>query len=74
MCDYVRPAPVIPAPPPYRRMRKVSCPKGFTIQPHDSRYYAIYQANELVCVTVYKTGAVSVMNRLAGLIQERREV
>ncbi len=72
MCDYVRPTPRIPDPPPWRRMRKVACPPGYEIQPWDTRYYALYKDEELICVTVYKTGAVSVMKRLADLNQEKR--
>ena len=48
----------------YRRMRPVFCPGNFRIEPHDSRFYALYEGEELICVTVYKAGAVAVMDRL----------
>ncbi len=39
--------------------------EGFVITPHDERFYALYDADyELVCVTVYKRGAVEVRRRL----------
>jgi hypothetical protein len=47
-----------------RRMRKVHCPGSFRIVPWDSRFYALFQEEELICVTVYKTGARKLMNRL----------
>ena len=50
-----------------RRMKKIHCPGNFCIKPWDSRFYALFQGEELICVTVYKTGAVSLMNRLHDL-------
>jgi hypothetical protein len=47
-----------------RRMRKIRCPGKFHIVPWDSRFYALFQEEELICVTVYKTGARKLMNRL----------
>jgi hypothetical protein len=47
-----------------RRMRKIHCPGTFRVVPWDSRFYALFQGEELICVTVYKTGAVALMNRL----------
>ena len=38
---------------------------NFTIEPWDERYYALYDGNELICVTVYKKGALEVMRRLS---------
>ncbi len=38
---------------------------NFTIEPWDSRYYALFEGDQLVCVTAYKVGAMEVMNRLA---------
>lgn len=37
---------------------------NFTIEPWDSRYYALFEGEELVCVTAYKIGAMEVMKRL----------
>jgi hypothetical protein len=39
--------------------------RNFTIEPWDSRYYALFEGEKLVCVTVYKVGALEVMKRLA---------
>ena len=47
-----------------RRMRKIHCPGSFCIVPWDRRFYALFQGEELICVTAYKTGARKVMNRL----------
>ena len=37
---------------------------NFTIKPWDSRYYALFEGDEMVCVTAYKKGAMEVMKRL----------
>ena len=50
-----------------RRMKKTYCLGNFRIEPWDSRFYALFQGEDLICVTVYKTGAVSLMNRLNDL-------
>lgn len=50
-----------------RRMKKIHCPGDFRIEPWDSRFYALFQGEDLICVTVYKTGAVALMNRLNDL-------
>jgi hypothetical protein len=34
------------------------------IQPYGGRYYALYDGEDLVCVTVYKEGALEVKRRL----------
>lgn len=34
------------------------------IEKYGSRFWAVWDGNELVCVTVYKKGAVEVVNRL----------
>lgn len=39
-------------------------PKGLAIQPYGNRYYALYDGEDLVCVTVYKKGAMEVKRRL----------
>ena len=57
-----------------RRMRKIHCPGNFHIVPWDSRFYALFQGKELICVTAYKTGAVSLMNRLHDLSREGQEL
>ena len=38
--------------------------KVFLIQPYGTRYYALYEGRNLVCVTVYKKGALEVKRRL----------
>ena len=38
--------------------------KALIIQPYGNRYYALYEGEELVCVTVYKKGALEVKRRL----------
>ena len=38
--------------------------KGLVIQPYGNRYYALYDGKDLVCVTVYKKGALEVKRRL----------
>jgi hypothetical protein len=50
-----------------RRMRKTYCPGNFRIEPWDSRFYALFQGDDLICVTAYKTGAVNVMDLLYSL-------
>lgn len=51
--------------PSWRRMRRVELPPGFQIVPHDSRYYAVYEKETLICVCVYKSGARALVRRLA---------
>lgn len=50
-----------------RRMKKVYCPGNFRIEPWDSRFYALFQGEDLICVTAYKIGAVRVMDLLYSL-------
>ena len=38
--------------------------KGLVIEPCGDRYFAVYDGEELVCVTVYKKGALEVKRRL----------
>jgi len=38
--------------------------KALIIQPYGNRYYALYEGEELVCVTVYKKGALEVKRRV----------
>jgi hypothetical protein len=52
---------------PVRRMRKTFCPGNFRIEPWDSRFYALFQGDDLICVTAYKIGAVTVMDLLYSL-------
>lgn len=47
-----------------RRVRKYEKLGNFMIEPWGEKYYALYDGNELVCVTVYKKGALEVMRRL----------
>ncbi len=45
-----------------KRYRKLG---NFSIEPWDSRYYALFEKEEMVCVTAYKKGAIEVMKRLS---------
>jgi hypothetical protein len=47
-----------------RRIRKYEKLGNFAIEPWGEKYYALYDGNELVCVTLYKKGALEVMRRL----------
>ncbi|OGP99478.1 MAG: hypothetical protein A2026_10975 [Deltaproteobacteria bacterium RBG_19FT_COMBO_46_12] len=38
--------------------------KTLLIQPYGDRYFALYDGEDLVCVTVYKKGAMEVKRRL----------
>ena len=38
--------------------------KALVVQPYGDRYYALYDGEDLVCVTVYKKGALEVKRRL----------
>ena len=38
--------------------------KALVIQPYGDRYFALYDGEDLVCVTVYKKGALEVKRRL----------
>ena len=38
--------------------------KALVIQPYGNRYYALNDGEDLVCVTVYKKGALEVKRRL----------
>jgi len=38
--------------------------KPLVIEPYGDRYFAVYDGEELVCVTVYKKGALEVKRRL----------
>ena len=38
--------------------------KSLLIQSYGTRYFALYDGEDLVCVTVYKKGAVEVKRRL----------
>jgi hypothetical protein len=51
--------------PSERRTRKYETLGDFRIEPYGSKYYALYQGDRLVCVTVYKKGAIEVMKRLS---------
>jgi hypothetical protein len=47
-----------------RRIKKYEQMGNFAIEPWDSRYYALFDGDELICVTAYKIGALEVMKRL----------
>jgi hypothetical protein len=53
--------------PDERKIRKYEKLGNFSIEPYGSKHYALYDGNELVCVTVYKQGALEVMKRLYAL-------
>ena len=38
--------------------------KAFLIQPYGTRYFALYDGEDLICVTVYKKGVMEVKRRL----------
>jgi hypothetical protein len=47
----------------------------FTIERYKlTHFWALYEGGELVCVTVYKKGAIAVGNRLVALSSRRRTV
>jgi hypothetical protein len=48
-----------------RRVKEYEKLGNFTIEPWGEKFFALYDGNDLVCVTVYKKGAVEVMKRLS---------
>ncbi len=47
----------------------------FTIERYKlTHFWALYEGGELVCVTVYKKGAIAVRNRLVALSSRRRTI
>jgi hypothetical protein len=48
-----------------RRIRKYEKLGDYSIEPWGEKYYALYKGDSLICVTVYKKGAVEVMKRLS---------
>ena len=50
-----------------RGMRPYKALGNFKIEPYDMRFFALYDGEALVCVTVYKAGALEVMQRLFNL-------
>jgi hypothetical protein len=48
-----------------RRVKEYEKLGNYTIEPWGEKFYALYDGNDLVCVTVYKKGAVEVMRRLS---------
>jgi len=48
-----------------RKIRKYDKIEDYSIEPWGEKYYALYKGNCLICVTVYKKGAVEVMKRLS---------
>ena len=47
-----------------RGMRPYTPLGTFRIEPYDMRFFALYDGDVMVCVTVYKAGALEVMKRL----------
>jgi len=45
--------------------------KSLVIQPYGDRYFALYDGEDLVCVTVYKKGALEVKRRLEMAIVQK---
>ena len=52
-----------------RGMRPYKPLGNFRIEPYDMKFFALYDGEVLVCVTVYKAGALEVMKRLFELSQ-----
>jgi len=50
-----------------RSMKYVEPLGAFHIEPYDQRFFSLWEGETLVCVTVYKAGALEVMNRLYSL-------
>ena len=48
-----------------RKVRKYEKLGNFTIEPWVEKNYALYDGDKLVCVTLYKKGALEVMRRLS---------
>jgi hypothetical protein len=48
-----------------RKLRKYEKLGNFTIEPWGEKHYALYDGDKLVCVTLYKKGALEVMRRLS---------
>lgn len=44
------------------------------VEKWDRRHWAVYDGSELVCVTVYKKGAVEVKRRLEGVLSPGAEI
>lgn len=62
--------------PSERRIRKYEKFGDYSIEPWGEKYFALYKGNLLICVTVYKKGAIEVMKRLSEMeskIFERKE-
>jgi hypothetical protein len=51
--------------PSERTIRKYEKLGNFSIEPWGEKYYALYEGDHLVCVTVYKKGAIEVMKKLS---------
>ena len=52
--------------PEDRKIRKYQQLGDFRIEPYGEKFFALYKGDELICVTVYKCGAIEVMRRLYG--------
>lgn len=50
--------------PPERQVRKYEKLGDYSIEPWGEKYFALYKGDCLICVTVYKKGALEVMKRL----------
>ena len=48
-----------------RRVKEYEKLGNYTIEPWGEKFFALYDGNDLVCVTVYKKGALEVMRRLS---------
>jgi len=50
-----------------RYLKKTKLLGDYRIIPWDMRFYALFKGENMVCVVVYKRGAVELMNRLYGM-------
>ena len=50
--------------PEDRKIRKYPQLGDYRIEPYGAKFYGLYKGDELICVTVYKRGAIEVMKRL----------
>ena len=50
--------------PSERRIRRYEKLGDYFVEPWGEKYFALYKGDCLICVTVYKKGALEVMKRL----------
>jgi hypothetical protein len=62
--------------PSERKIRKYERLGDYSVEPYGEKHYALYKGDLLICVTVYKKGALEIMRRLSEMeskIFERKE-